>query len=126
MPSPPEFSIKNVTDSQFSLSWKKPNYLPGHLEKFEIIIEWELLYSIPNWCPREEQDKKHLKRFNVSGDIFEYNLGAKAFTSYKVYMRAKTGEGWSNNSDPETFSSNSGGIFYCLSFDFFTRIILDP
>lgn len=115
-PSPPKFSIKNITDSQFSLSWDKPEYLPGYLKEFEIIIDWELLYRIPNWC---EVDKDYSKKLNVSGNVFEYDyLEAKAFTSYKVYMRAKTAERWSNNSDPQTFLSSSGGIFYFLSLYF--------
>lgn len=124
MPSPPKFCIKNITDSQFSLSWKEPNYLPGYLEEFEIVIDWELQYPIPNWCPREEQDTDYSKKFNVSGNVFEYDyLEAKAFTNYKIYMRAKTGEGWSNSSDPQTFSSSSGGIFHFLSLDFFFHYI---
>ncbi|XP_018400416.1 PREDICTED: receptor-type tyrosine-protein phosphatase beta isoform X1 [Cyphomyrmex costatus] len=107
--SPPEFSVKNITDSQFSLSWKEPDYLPGYLEEFEIVIYWKPLYSIPNWCPREEQDMDRSKKFNVSGSVFEYDyLEAKAFTHYKIRIRAKTGEGWSNNSDPYMFASDSG------------------
>lgn len=118
--SPPEFFIRNITDSQFSLSWNEPDYLPGHLEEFEIVIEWNVRYPIPNWCPREKQDKIYFKKFNISGNVFEYDyLEAKAFTDYTVYMRAKTGEGWSNNSDLQSFSSSSGGILYFLSLDFF-------
>ncbi|KAG5345078.1 PTPRB phosphatase, partial [Acromyrmex charruanus] len=108
--SPPEFYVRNITDSQFSLSWNEPDYLPGYLEEFEIVIYWKPLYSIPNWCPREEQDMPdHFKKFNVSGSVFEYDyLEAKGFTNYKVHMRARTGEGWSNNSDPHMFVSDSG------------------
>ncbi|XP_018309941.1 receptor-type tyrosine-protein phosphatase beta isoform X2 [Mycetomoellerius zeteki] len=114
--SPPEFSVRNITDSQFSLSWNEPDYLPGYLEEFEIAIYWKPLYSIPNWCPREEQDMEKIcfnsyyaKKFNVSGSVFEYDyLEAKGFTDYKVYMRARTGEGWSNISDPHMFASDSG------------------
>lgn len=110
VPSPPEFCIKNVTDSQFSLSWFEPKYLPGYLEEFEIVIDWELQYPIPNWCEEQDTDSK---KFNVSGNVFEYDyLEVKPFTSYKIYMRAKTGEGWSNSSDLQTFLSSSRGIFY--------------
>lgn len=87
--------------------------MPGYLKEFEIVIDWKFLYWIPNWCPREEDYSKTLY---VSGNVFEYDyLEAKAFTSYKVYMRAKTAEKWSNNSDPQIFLSSSGGIFYFLS-----------
>ncbi|TGZ50782.1 receptor-type tyrosine-protein phosphatase beta-like isoform X1 [Temnothorax longispinosus] len=106
VPSPPEFSIKNITDSQFSLSWKEPDYLPGHLEEFEIVIDWKSEYPPPNWCPREE-DTDYPKKLNVNGSVFEYDFEAKAFTSYKIFMRAKTGQGWSNSSDPKTCLSNS-------------------
>ncbi|XP_011869291.1 PREDICTED: tyrosine-protein phosphatase 10D isoform X2 [Vollenhovia emeryi] len=109
VPSPPKFSIGNITDSQFSVSWEEPDYLPGHLEEFEIIVDWVLLYPIPNWCPREEQDNDHSKKFNTSGSVFEYDyLEAKAFTSYQVCMRARTGAGWGNSSEPKTIFSNSG------------------
>lgn len=112
VPSPPvEITIENITDSQFSLSWKEPDYLPGHLEEFEIVIEWKVQYPIPNWC-REEQDKNYFKKL-VNESVFKYNYSeAKAFTNYTVYMRAKTGEGWSNNSDLQSSSSSSGGILY--------------
>lgn len=92
--------------------------MPGYLKEFEIVIDWKLLYRIPNWCLREE-DKDYSKTLYVSGNVFEYDyLEAKAFTSYKVYMRAKTAEKWSNNSDPQTFLSSSGGTFYFLSLYF--------
>jgi len=116
VPSPPAFSIRNITDSQFSLSWKEPNYLPGYLEKFKIIIEWKHLNAnqIPNWCPREEE-QNHSK--TVNGSVFEYDyLEVKAFMKYEVYMKAKTSEGWSNSSGPEKILSNSGGTFFLLSF----------
>lgn len=101
------------------MSWEEPDYLPGYLEEFEIVIDWKQRYPIPNWCPREEQDKDRSKKLNVSGSVFEYDyLEAKAFTNYKVYMRAKTGEGWSDNSDSKMFASDSGGIFYFLSLYF--------
>ncbi|KAL0134795.1 hypothetical protein PUN28_001517 [Cardiocondyla obscurior] len=108
VPFPPQqLSIKNVTDSQFSLSWFEPEYLPGYLEKFEIVIDWNVRYSSPNWCPSEEQDRPIT--FNVSGNMLEYHyLEAKPFTDYEVYMRAKTGEGWSNNSHSQIFLSKSG------------------
>ncbi|XP_011694780.1 PREDICTED: receptor-type tyrosine-protein phosphatase eta isoform X2 [Wasmannia auropunctata] len=112
IPSPPsELSVTNITNSQFSLSWKEPDYLPGYIEEFEIIIDWKPLYPIPNWCLLEEQDKNHSKKLNISGSVFEYDyLEAKAFANYTVRIRAKTGEGggWSNSSDPQTFESSSG------------------
>jgi len=125
--SPPEFCVRNITDSQFSLSWNEPDYLPGYLKEFEIVIYWKSLYSIPNWCPREEQDTpNHSKKFNVSGSVFEYNyLEAKGFTNYKVHMRARTGEGWSNNSDPYMFASDSGGTFHFSSFHYNARLFLN-
>lgn len=111
MPSPPKFTFDNVTDSQFTLIWDLPEYLPGNLEEFEIRINWKPLYPIPNWCTREES-KNFIKR-NVSGSIFDYSyLEAKAYTNYTVCMRARTGAGWSDCSIPQTVETNSIGIYY--------------
>ncbi|XP_029664707.1 tyrosine-protein phosphatase 10D isoform X3 [Formica exsecta] len=106
VPSPPKFTFDNVTDSQFTLIWDLPEYLPGNLEEFEIRINWKTLYPIPNWCTREES-KNSIKR-NVSGSIFDYSyLEAKAYTNYTVCMRARTGAGWSDCSIPQTVETNS-------------------
>ncbi|XP_036149431.1 tyrosine-protein phosphatase 10D isoform X2 [Monomorium pharaonis] len=104
-PSAPKLSIGNLTDSQFSLSWDEPDYLPGNLEEFEIIIDWKSQYPIPDWC--EEQD--YSETLNVKNrSIFEYHYSEiKAFMNYTAYIRAKTGEGWSNKSDPQEISTNS-------------------
>lgn len=117
VPTDPKVCIKNITDSQFSLSWDEPTYLPGHLEMFEIIIDWNLQYPIPNWCSREQDNEEKL---DVDGDKFEYDYRkAKAFTNYTVTMKAKTGEGWGNSSNPQIFSTNSAGIFYFLFLDLY-------
>ncbi|CAL1677550.1 unnamed protein product [Lasius platythorax] len=102
---PPNFTFDNVTDSQFTLSWDPPEYLPGNLEEFEMTIDWKQLYPIPNWCAREEP-KNPIKR-NVNGSTFDYSLEAKAYTMYTVSMRAKTGAGWSKYGTPQTTKTNS-------------------
>ena len=81
--------------------------MPGNLEEFEIIIDWKSQYPIPDWC--EEQD--YSETLNVKNrSIFEYHYSEiKAFMNYTAYIRAKTGEGWSNISDPQEISTNSAG-----------------
>lgn len=110
MPYPPTFTFDNVTDSHFTLSWDPPEYLPGNLEEFEMMITWTPLYPIPNWCTREP---KNLIKHNVSGNIFDYTyLEAKAYTKYVVCMKAKTGAGWSECGISQTIRTDSIGIYY--------------
>ncbi|GAB1864958.1 protein-tyrosine-phosphatase [Camponotus japonicus] len=105
VPSPPEFTFDNITDSQFTLIWDPPKHLPGNLEEFEMTITWTVQYPIPNWCARES---KNSIKYNVSGSIFDYTyLEAKPYTMYTVNMRARTGAGWSEHGSPQIIVTNS-------------------
>ncbi|XP_011175573.2 tyrosine-protein phosphatase 10D isoform X2 [Solenopsis invicta] len=104
---PSEFSVKDITDSEFTLSWGEPEYLPGNLEDFEITIDWEPLYPIPDWCHKEPD--RHIQFTIKNGSVFEHKYKeAKAFMIYNVSIRAKTKEEWGNKTETKTFSSSSG------------------
>jgi len=99
-------SVKNNGDSWFFLTWEPPDRVPGILEEFEINIEWEPLYPVPPWCTIEES----VKPIKLDAAKYSYNYTkAKAFANYTVWMRAKTGAGWGNPSERQTFRTKYGG-----------------
>ncbi|XP_012230873.2 receptor-type tyrosine-protein phosphatase H isoform X1 [Linepithema humile] len=105
-PIPPTFTIKEINNFNFSLTWEFPKRLPGTLEQCDIVIDWEPRYSIPDWCAYDEP-KKPIS-VNCSVDTLTYDFqDLKPFTTYKVKMRAKTcAMEWSEYNE-QNFSTKS-------------------
>lgn len=111
VPSPPIFNIINITHSQFVLGWKTPKYLAGNLNEFELTLEWEVGFLVPNWCtPKSPKENIIIQNLNGSTFTFEY-LDARAYTNYKAKIRAKTTAGWGNYSEYLVFQTPAGGKF---------------
>lgn len=110
-PDPPSFTIKEIDNLNFSLTWEVPKFLPGTLEQCDIVIDWKPRYSIPVWCGRDEPSIS----VNCSVDTFTYDLqDLKPFATYKVKMRAKTNAvEWSEYSE-QNFSTMSTGTDYFI------------
>ncbi|XP_076643633.1 tyrosine-protein phosphatase 10D-like isoform X2 [Halictus rubicundus] len=102
IPSIPAFNVTNVTHSQFIIVWESPTYVPGSLQEFEITLEWEERFTVPDWC--ESSSKKVTKSFAAATFFFNY-VKAVAYTDYKVKIRAKTNAGWGNYSEYLTFQT---------------------
>ncbi|CAD1468798.1 unnamed protein product, partial [Heterotrigona itama] len=78
VPSTPSLNVTNITYSQFIFVWKPPSYFAGNLLEFELIVEAEICFPIPDWCKQIA-----IEYFNGSTFIFEY-FNATAFTNYKL------------------------------------------
>ncbi|XP_076288683.1 phosphatidylinositol phosphatase PTPRQ-like isoform X2 [Lasioglossum baleicum] len=102
IPSTPTFNVTNVTYSQFQIVWESPTYLPGSLQEFEVTLEWEEHFTVPDWC--QSSSKKLTISFNATTLSFNYTE-AVAYTDYNVKIRAKTNAGWGNYSDYWTFQT---------------------
>ncbi|XP_054004981.1 tyrosine-protein phosphatase 10D isoform X1 [Hylaeus anthracinus] len=103
IPSAPALGVVNITHSQFVLTWKTPEYLAGNLNMFELTLEWEVCFLVPDWCINKSLEK-NIKYFSGSTFTFEY-LEARAYTNYKAKIRAKTNAGWGNYSEYLVFQT---------------------
>nr|XP_034171362.1 tyrosine-protein phosphatase 10D [Osmia lignaria]XP_034171370.1 tyrosine-protein phosphatase 10D [Osmia lignaria]XP_034171380.1 tyrosine-protein phosphatase 10D [Osmia lignaria] len=105
IPSSPIATVRNVTYSQFEIAWETPAYLPGNLHEFEIVVEWEICFPIPDWCTlKPSRNSIHL---NGSTFNFEYS-SAIPYTNYTIKMKARTTAGWGNYSDNIVFQTPAG------------------
>ncbi|XP_076665204.1 phosphatidylinositol phosphatase PTPRQ-like isoform X2 [Andrena cerasifolii] len=105
VPSAPAFNVANITQSQFALVWETPKYLAGNLHEFEIALEWQALFPVPEWCSK----KQSKSTIHLSGNAFTFEyLEAQAYTNYKAKIRAKTAAGWGSYSEYLAFRTLPG------------------
>ncbi|XP_011136579.1 phosphatidylinositol phosphatase PTPRQ isoform X2 [Harpegnathos saltator] len=105
VPSPPSFLVMNITESQFSLTWNRPEYLAGNVEDYEIALAWMPLFPVPAWCTPEVPNSDEIMKLNDT-QSYDYHK-AKAYRQYKIRMRAKTGAGWGSFGALQTIQSNA-------------------
>ncbi|XP_014484080.1 PREDICTED: tyrosine-protein phosphatase 10D isoform X2 [Dinoponera quadriceps] len=105
VPGPPKFLVTNITESQFSLAWNRPEHLPGIVEDYDIRLLWTPLFPVPTWCNPEISNTDEIMELNDTRS-YDY-LKAKAYRQYEVKMKARTGAGWGNYSESWMFSSKS-------------------
>lgn len=110
VPSAPIATVRNVSYSQFEIAWETPAYLPGNLHEFEIEVEWEICFPIPDWCSLKPSNNSIY--LNGSTFNFEYS-SAIPYTNYTIKIKARTAAGWGNYSDLIVFQTPAGGD--CLS-----------
>ena len=104
MPSSPELNVVNVTDTKYTFDWIRPKYLPGKIRAYEISLSWEPLFVFPDWCSPTTSNTTI-----INGSLFNYTYGkGSPFSNYTVQIRAQTGAGWGNFSEPVQFISKIG------------------
>ncbi|XP_032668444.1 phosphatidylinositol phosphatase PTPRQ isoform X2 [Odontomachus brunneus] len=105
VPSSPLLRVTKITESQFSLTWSEPEYLPGIVENYEIMLSWTPLFPIPAWCASETPKNDEIVKLN---DTLSYDYDkVKAYRQYNITMRAKTCAGWGNVSVPQIIQSKA-------------------
>ncbi|XP_012279804.1 tyrosine-protein phosphatase 10D isoform X2 [Orussus abietinus] len=103
VPSPPaKLEITDVTETNFTLNWKKPEYLAGYLGNFEVNLKWEPAYLVPDWCEHGASRTDNITDIDGSSLSYSYVLGMP-YSNYSAEIRAKTGAGWGEFSDPTDF-----------------------
>ncbi|KAK0159358.1 hypothetical protein PV328_010243 [Microctonus aethiopoides] len=121
VPSSPIANIFGITHKNFTIKWKKPEYLPGELILFEVEFKWFYLFHRPEWCEKLSKPEPEIVG-NINGDVFSLTYDKiKPFATYNMRIRAKTRAGWGVYSDYIEFRTLPGAPGPVSNLEFYIR-----
>ncbi|XP_046430615.1 receptor-type tyrosine-protein phosphatase H isoform X1 [Neodiprion fabricii] len=106
VPSAPSLEALNLTSSTFNLVWESPNYLPGNLIEYEIILGLQRLFLQPSFCIYNDSSKT-ISDINGTTLAYAY-LEAVPYSNYSASIKARTNAGWGNYSNYISFQTLAG------------------
>ncbi|XP_015605731.1 receptor-type tyrosine-protein phosphatase eta [Cephus cinctus] len=117
VPSAPTFNVIGITNTNFTLTWSKPDYLAGYLTTFEVILDWDTLFLMPDWCQMNRVTSTNISDIDGSSLAYTYASGVP-YSNYSARIRARTGAGWGVYSDWIYFETKIGvpGTVELLSY----------